>query len=64
MGLEPFMLNKLGSKRMFAEMEPNRVTDCIECGSCSYTCPAALPLLDNIRVGKAEVMKLIRARKA
>ena len=64
MGLEPYLLNKLGSRRMFAEMEPHRVTDCIECGSCSFACPAALPLLDRIRLGKAEVMKLIRARKA
>ncbi|MBQ4278979.1 MAG: electron transport complex subunit RsxC [Rikenellaceae bacterium] len=64
MGLEPYLLSKLGSRRMFAEMEPHRVTDCIECGSCSFACPAALPLLDRIRLGKAEVMKLIRARKA
>ena len=63
MGLEPYMLSKLGKHRMFAEMEPRHVTDCIECGSCAYTCPAALPLLDYIRLGKAEVMKMIRARK-
>lgn len=63
MGLEPYMLYKLGRRNMFAEMEGYYATDCIECGSCSYTCPAALPLLDYIRLGKAEVMKIIRARK-
>jgi electron transport complex protein RnfC len=64
MGLEPYMLIKLGSRNMFADMEAHHVTDCIECGSCSYTCPASLPLLDYIRLGKAEVMKIIRARKS
>ena len=64
MGLEPYLLNKLVSKGRLADTEPERVTDCIECGSCSFTCPADLPLLDMIRLGKAEVMRLIRARNA
>lgn len=64
MGLEPYMLYKLGSRNMLAEMEGYYATDCIECGSCSYTCPAALPLLDYIRLGKAEVMKIMRTREA
>lgn len=64
MGLEPYILSKLGSKGMYAQMEPYFVTDCIECGSCSFTCPAKLPLLDFIRLGKAEVMKIMRARKS
>lgn len=63
MGLEPYMLYKLGRRNLFAQMEAYYATDCIECGSCSFTCPAALPLLDYIRLGKAEVMKIIRARK-
>ena len=58
MGLAPYMLYKLEVKRMFEEMKDWYATDCIECGSCSYICPAALPLLDNIRVGKAELIKL------
>ncbi len=64
MGLEPYMLYKLGSRNMLADMEEYYAHDCIECGSCSYTCPAALPLLDYIRLGKAEVMKIMRARTA
>jgi electron transport complex protein RnfC len=63
MGLEPYMLSRLGERGMFAESEAYHATDCIECGSCSFTCPAALPLLDYIRLGKAEVMKIIRNRK-
>lgn len=64
MGLQPFMLYKLSSHNMFAQTEGFYANDCIECGSCSYTCPASLPLLDYIRLGKAEVMKIIRSRKA
>ena len=43
--------------------EHNYIADCIECGSCSYTCPAGRPLLDYIRVGKQTVMGIMRARK-
>ncbi len=44
--------------------EKNYIIDCIECGSCSYTCPANRPLLDYIRSGKGKVMGIIRARKS
>lgn len=63
MGLEPYLINKMSRKLMFGELEGERVADCIECGSCSYTCPANIPLLDNIRLAKVEVMKIIRSRK-
>jgi electron transport complex protein RnfC len=63
MGLEPYLLMTLAEKQQFEQLEQNQVMDCIECGSCSYTCPSARPLLDYIRLGKAEVGKIIRARK-
>ncbi len=63
MGLEPWLLSRLfraGDRN--AELEKERVFDCIECGCCQYTCPAGIPLLDSIRLGKADVMKIIRSR--
>jgi electron transport complex protein RnfC len=63
MGLEPYLLMTLSEKTLFERMEKDRVMDCIECGSCSYTCPSSRPLLDYIRLGKAEVGKIMRARK-
>ncbi len=30
--------------------------DCIECGCCSYICPARIPLTQWIRIAKAEVL--------
>ena len=64
MGLEPYLLMTLSEKALFERMEQEKVMDCMECGSCSYTCPSARPLLDYIRLGKVEVGKLMRARKA
>jgi len=64
MGLEPYLLMTLAEKSEFERMEKEKVMDCIECGSCSYTCPASRPLLDYIRLGKAEAGKIIRSRKA
>lgn len=64
MGLEPYLLMTQAEKGMFDGLESDKVMDCIECGSCSYTCPSARPLLDYIRLGKAEVGKIMRSRKA
>ncbi|MBC7124090.1 MAG: electron transport complex subunit RsxC [Bacteroidales bacterium] len=63
MGLEPYLLIRMSQRMMFDKMEHERVLDCMECGSCSFECPANLPLLDYIRLGKSEVNKIIRARK-
>ncbi|MCQ2142635.1 MAG: electron transport complex subunit RsxC [Bacteroidales bacterium] len=62
MGLEPFLLVKLARNAMMDELEANAVQDCIECGCCLYSCPAYIPLLDIIRIGKGDVMKIIKSR--
>ena len=62
MGLEPYLLSKLSRKQLWERLEGEEVTSCIECGCCQFTCPADLPLLDYIRLGKQRVMGLIRAR--
>jgi len=62
MGLEPYLLSVLADKKRFEDCEAERIMDCIECGSCLYICPSGRPLLDQIRVGKAQVGNLIRRR--
>lgn len=62
MNLEPFLLMTLSEKGLFERAENERITDCMECGSCSYTCPAHRPLLDYIRLGKSSVIKIARER--
>ena len=64
MKLSPYLLMSLGERQMWDRAEEEHVFDCIECGSCVYVCPSYRPLLDYVRIGKAEVMKIIRARAA
>ncbi len=63
MGLNPAFLMRDTVFKDWESLEINHVTDCIECGSCSFTCPSNRPLLDHIRIGKQKVMEIIRARK-
>jgi len=62
MNLEPHLLANASMKAMFELAENEKITDCMECGSCSYVCPAGRPLLDYIRLGKATVIKMARER--
>lgn len=62
MGLEPYLLNRLSRAGRLEELEENMVHDCIECGCCMYSCPANIPLVDTIRLSKAQVIKIIRSR--
>ncbi|MCX6325415.1 MAG: electron transport complex subunit RsxC [Bacteroidia bacterium] len=62
LNLEPFLLMSLSEKGLFERAEKERITDCMECGSCSYTCPAGRPLLDYIRLGKSSVIRMARER--
>ena len=62
MGLEPYLLNKLGRAGRMEDLETNHVYDCIECGCCAFTCPAYIPLLDTIRLSKARVMRIMKSR--
>ncbi|MBQ9583353.1 MAG: electron transport complex subunit RsxC [Bacteroidales bacterium] len=62
MGLEPWLMNRLGRAGDTAALEENKIYDCIECGCCQFTCPSHIPLLDIVRTSKADVMKIIRSR--
>lgn len=62
MGLEPYLLEKLVAAERWEDAEREGVMDCIECGSCNFSCPAGRPLLDWIRLGKAQVGAIRRGR--
>ncbi|MDD2385734.1 MAG: electron transport complex subunit RsxC [Bacteroidales bacterium] len=64
MGLEPYKLKNMCVVKMHEELQAERILDCIECGSCAYTCPAGIPLLDYIRLGKANLNKILRSKKS
>lgn len=62
MGLEPYLLSKAAKLGKYDLAENEMIMDCIECGSCQYTCPASIPLLDYLRLGKGKVGSIIRNR--
>ncbi|WP_088656042.1 electron transport complex subunit RsxC [Geofilum rhodophaeum] len=64
MGLSPYLLMPLAEKAIWDRAEEENIMDCIECGSCSFTCPSSRPLLDYIRLGKAKVGQIMRSRTA
>jgi electron transport complex protein RnfC len=61
--LVTYHLKNISENEDWEMLEQEHVMDCIECGSCSYTCPANVPLLDYVRLGKANVSQIIRSRK-
>lgn len=63
MGIEPYLLMTLAERRMCELIEDCNIGDCMECGSCSYICPANRPLLDYIRLGKARLRELKMKKK-
>jgi electron transport complex protein RnfC len=62
MGLSPFVIAAYSKKYHWEKIENEFALSCIECGSCSYICPAAIPILDWIRIGKANLAKIMRKR--
>ena len=64
MGLVPTQLMKLARNEMFAEMEAWGALDCVECGCCQYSCPANIPLVHWIRLGKTTLVSLKRKKSA
>jgi electron transport complex protein RnfC len=53
MGLNPSTLGMLAAKRQYEPMaETYRLGACFECGTCSYVCPANIPLVQQFRVAK------------
>jgi electron transport complex protein RnfC len=63
LNFEPYLLMTLIEKGLFDRAEKEKITSCMECGSCSYVCPAHRPILDYIRLGKSNVNKMIHERK-
>ena len=56
-GLEPFAIANFVRNAEYQEAKKIHVLDCIECGCCSYSCPARIPLLDFCKLAKYEIRK-------
>lgn len=61
--LMPVNLSQYAAHEMYEELEKFQVLNCIECGSCSYVCPANRPIMQYIKIGKAEITAKKRSSK-
>jgi electron transport complex protein RnfC len=59
MNLMPMLLDAYAQKGDLDLVEKYDVCSCIECGCCAYVCPARIPLVQSMRLGK----KLLKERK-
>lgn len=57
MHLMPLYLSKYAKEDNLDMCEKYHILDCIECGLCSYQCPAQQGLVQNIRVGKQKILE-------
>jgi electron transport complex protein RnfC len=55
MNLLPLYINLHSLKGNVEELEKYHANDCIECGSCSYVCPAKRHLVQSIRLAKTQL---------
>jgi len=56
-GLMPNNYALYGAIGDWDTMESFNVMDCIECGTCSFVCPARIPHIQYIRLGKSRIME-------
>lgn len=64
MNLMPNYLTEFSQRGDMDSCEKYNVTACLECGCCSFECPAKRNLVQNIRIAKQNVMTIIRERNA
>lgn len=58
MGLRPTKLFKSIDKGLYQQAVDSGLNDCKECGCCAYICPASLPLVQGMRLGKNMARKM------
>lgn len=58
MKLQPHILNKLVRHEAIAEARDAHIGTCMQCGSCTYVCPAKINLAETIKIGMAEAKRL------
>ncbi len=64
MGLLPTTIARLSEFDRYEAAEEKGILNCIECGSCSYICPASRYLIQYIRYGKNKIMQAKRKKQA
>lgn len=57
MGIMPSIIGILAENERFKEAKKYNLLDCVECGCCTYICPARRPLVHMIKYAKAALRK-------
>ena len=57
MGLNPSYLAAYAYHEKWEELERLRIADCMECGCCTYACPTKNPIVQLVKMGKAETAR-------
>ena len=52
------------ARQKVEELKRLNILDCMECGSCAFTCPGKLPLVETFRKGKVLLRAALAERKA
>lgn len=58
MNLLPLYINLNILNKNFEELDKYNVSNCIECGCCSYVCPAKRHIVQSIRLAKAQLRQM------
>ena len=62
--LSPALMNEAILGEDYAEADRIGLLDCVECGCCSYVCPARVRLVQRFRVGKLKLRAIKAAEQA
>jgi electron transport complex protein RnfC len=63
MNLTPLFFDLYSRAGRYRELERYRIMDCIECGSCAYSCPGHIRLVQSIRTAKNEIRRQTQLEK-
>jgi len=63
LGLMPYRLYLLATRRDYAGFENALGMNCMECGCCSYSCPGKLHLVQTVREGKRSVREIWKKKE-
>jgi electron transport complex protein RnfC len=63
MHLMPLYIHLYASHGRLDALEPYHVEDCMECSSCTYGCPAGIPLTQEIRTVKNQLRMMSQQKR-
>lgn len=63
MWLNPGLLSTLLEAGAIEEARTANLLDCMECGACTFVCPAKRPIVHLVKFGKAELNKMKKQEK-